>query len=275
MSQNKKIVPYVTNMVNRTDPLNLNSISSNNSLITKFQICLGKLNDNSTKEVAFTEIKNMILKNYPSQNALRSYLSVLNSTTSQTNHMTASAKELHCLIYGFIASVYTFNLLDPLDHPPNLLKTIQRIINQIKTLYLNDTSNIIHRACAHSLCELLIRSMPKDNKDLIINTFFDPFINLISSGSAKQIQDGAAVCISELIDCLGKKECGDFDEILQDVSHKLINNLLKGPLVDNVYQIECLYKLMYYASFEQFILFLKELYDKLIQILKEKLFSFA
>ena len=54
MNKNKEKA-YSTNMITKSDPININSISSNNSLINKFQICVGKLNDNSTKEKAFIE----------------------------------------------------------------------------------------------------------------------------------------------------------------------------------------------------------------------------
>ena len=52
--------PYVTNLVTKSDLYNLSSITSTNTLLNKFQICLGKLNDYSTKDIAFTVSKDKL-----------------------------------------------------------------------------------------------------------------------------------------------------------------------------------------------------------------------
>ena len=103
--------PYVTNLVTKSDLYNLSSITSTNTLLNKFQICLGKLNDNSTKEIAFTDIKKIIKENKNDPNSLRYYLSALNINT-KTTKTSNSAKEKHVLIYGFISKIYGFDLYD-------------------------------------------------------------------------------------------------------------------------------------------------------------------
>ena len=139
---NKKKI-HLTNMINKNDPINITSITTQKNLLNKFQICLGKLNDNSTKELAFNQIKDMISKNTYSPASLRSYLSALGSYNSKTSNLSQSAKELQCLLYGYISSVYKENLYDPLDNPPNLIKTINRMLSQLRNSYLNEQSYII------------------------------------------------------------------------------------------------------------------------------------
>ena len=83
---NKKKI-HLTNMINKNDPINITSITTQKNLLNKFQICLGKLNDNSTKELAFNQIKDMISKNTHSPVSLRSYLSALGSYNSKTSNL--------------------------------------------------------------------------------------------------------------------------------------------------------------------------------------------
>ena len=271
---NKKKI-HLTNMINKNDPINITSITTQKNLLNKFQICLGKLNDNSTKELAFNQIKDMISKNTHSPASLRSYLSALGSYNSKTSNLSQSAKELQCLLYGYISSVYKENLYDPLDNPPNLIKTINRMLSQLRNSYLNEQSYIIHKACAHSYSELLIQSMPKDSNTLIISIFFDPLLGLIATGSSKYIQDGAAICLCDLIDCIGNGQCGpEISGILDEISTKVISQLLKGPVSDNIFILDALYKLMTFVNFEHFTLFLKEMYDRLIAIIKQKNISY-
>jgi hypothetical protein len=78
---------------------------------------------------------------------LRIYLALLcekHKTANTTN------KELIVLLFGKLAEVYETTLLDPLDKPPNLIKTVVRIVEEITT-YLKENSSMIHNACAHSL----------------------------------------------------------------------------------------------------------------------------
>ena len=124
MSHSIKKKIHTTNMVNKDDPINITSITTQKNTLNKFQICLSKLNDNSTKELAFNQIKEIISMNISDPSSLRSYLSALGSYNSKTSNISQGAKELQCLLYGYISSVYKDNLYDPIDNPPNLIKTI-------------------------------------------------------------------------------------------------------------------------------------------------------
>ena len=273
--------PYVTNLVTKSDLYNLSSITSTNTLLNKFQICLGKLNDNSTKEIAFSDIKKLIKENKNDPNSLRYYLSALNINT-KTTKISNSAKEKHALIYGFISKIYGFDLYDSFDKPPNLIKTINRMLNQIRNKYLEDSNYSIHKSCSFSYCEILINSMPKEDIPLIIIVFFDPIINLISTGCNKNIQEGSAIILCDLIETIGSGQIeelciSDYDNnknILEIISNKIINQLLKGPINDNFYILDALYKLMSYIKFDNFNYYLKELYNKLILIMNQTNFNY-
>jgi hypothetical protein len=54
--------------------------------------------------------------------------------------------------------------------------------------------------------ELFDYCMPKDDINAVILILFDPLISLILSGSNKISQTGAAVCLSDLIEHLGKEK---------------------------------------------------------------------
>ena len=84
---------------------------------------LTKLNDNDTKEIAFTELKDLI-NSFCTPDALRIYLNSL-STNYQT--CTLAAKEIQAVLIGFIASVFQDKLLDSLDKPVSKLKTVARM----------------------------------------------------------------------------------------------------------------------------------------------------
>lgn len=239
-----------------------------NNLRNKFQRSLGKLNDNDTKEVGFSELKNYITLNNSSE-ALRVYISLLSIFY---NNCTIAAKEVQVLLLGFLATVYKENLMDPLDKPSNIIKTIVRI-TEIIQVYLKESSIVIHKACSHSLQELYDNCMPKDDLSAIVLIFFDPLITMITSGTNKLAQTGAAVCLSDLISHLGRNTnfggTGNDEEptnslkILMTLDTKIINMLTKIK-TDNQYIFQAFYNLLQVIPFENLINSLKEIYDRLI-----------
>jgi len=59
------------------------------------------------------------------------------------------------MIPGIISQEYKYNLYDPLDKPPNLIKTIERLLTQLKDGYLL-SNNQIQNAVAESYIKILI-----------------------------------------------------------------------------------------------------------------------
>ena len=184
----------------------------------RFQRTLGKLNENATKEIGFTELKQIINENH-SKDDLRTYISCLSVFYKDNS---PSAKEIHVLLLGYIASVYKENLIDPLDKTPNILSTINRIFEIIK-VYMKENSFGLHKACSHSILEILDNCMMKDSDSLLVEYFFDPLADVVISGSNRYAQIAATICMNDLIIYFNLK---GFKGVLQLLSINLITILL-------------------------------------------------
>ena len=184
----KKPKPYMANLVLKSDLYNLNSITTEATLENKFQICLTKLNSFETRGIALNDIKTLLALNKNNQKILRHYISSL-KINQKSQNISNIAKEAQAMIYGIISQEYKNNLYDPLDKPPNLIKTIERMLTQLREGYL--LSNIqIQNAVADSYIKIFTYSMPKDDITLIFLVFFEPLINIINSGDNLLYQQG-------------------------------------------------------------------------------------
>ena len=273
----KKSKPYLANLVLKSDVYNLNSITTEATTENKFQICLSKLNSFQTKEIALNDIQILISSNKTNHKALRHFISALKIQNKSSN-LSNSSKEAQAKIYGIIAKEYKDNLYDPIDKPPNLIKSIERLLTQLREGYLL-TNEQIQKEVAESYIKILIYCMPKDDISLIILVFFEPLIDIINSGANLIYQQGAALVLCKLIEYVGSgmiSNIGEnnFTNILEIIATKTINNLLKGTPVDNHYAIDALYQLMLYVKFDVFNDRLKDLYIKLINYLKYKEFNY-
>lgn len=123
----------------------LNEKNFISELRKNFLKSLTKLNDNATKEIAFSELKDLI-SNYCTPEALRIYL---NSLSTNYSTCTLAAKESQAVLIGFIASVFQENLIDSLDKPPSNLKSVARTcdillsylkVNNKKNIYITKSS---------------------------------------------------------------------------------------------------------------------------------------
>jgi len=101
----------------------LNEKNLISELRKNFLKSLTKLNDHDTKEIAFSELKDLI-NNYCTPDTLRIYL---NSLSTNYTTCTLAAKEIQAVLIGYIASVFQDNLLDSLDKPTSILKTVARM----------------------------------------------------------------------------------------------------------------------------------------------------
>ena len=273
----KKSKPYLANLVLKSDVYNLNSITTEATTENKFQICLSKLNSFQTKEIALNDIQILISSNKTNHKALRHFISALKIQNKSSN-LSNSSKEAQAKIYGIIAKEYKDNLYDPIDKPPNLIKSIERLLTQLREGYLL-TNEQIQKEVAESYIKILIYCMPKEDISLIILVFFEPLIDIINSGANLIYQQGAALVLCKLIEYVGSgmiSNIGEnnFTNILEIIATKTINNLLKGTPVDNHYAIDALYQLMLYMKFDVFNDRLKDLYIKLINYLKYKEFNY-
>ena len=270
----KKPKPYVANLVLKSDVYNLNSITTEATLENKFQICLTKLNSFETRGIALNDIKTLVALNKNNQKILRHYISSL-KINQKSQNMSNIAKEAQAMIPGILAQEYKNNLYDPLDKPPNLIKTIERLLTILREGYLL-SNNQIQNAASESYIKILIYSMPKDDISLIFLVFFEPLINLINSGNNLLIQQGAGLIIFKLIEFINNKN-EIFNEpmkLLEIIAKKYLNAFLKGTPLDNHYAVESLYLLMTLVKFDIFNDKLRDLYAKLINYLKYKEFNY-
>lgn len=273
----KKPKPYMANLVLKSDLYNLNSITTEATLENKFQICLTKLNSFETRGIALNDIKTLLALNKNNQKILRHYISSL-KINQKSQNISNIAKEAQAMIYGIISQEYKNNLYDPLDKPPNLIKTIERMLTQLREGYL--LSNIqIQNAVADSYIKIFTYSMPKDDITLIFLVFFEPLINIINSGDNLLYQQGSALVIFKLIEFISKNKNIFLDKkeeinLLEIITKKYLNNFLKGIPLDNHYATDNLFLLMSLVKFDIFNEKIKDLYNKLINYLKYKEFNY-
>ena len=273
----KKPKPYMANLVLKSDLYNLNSITTEATLENKFQICLTKLNSFETRGIALNDIKTLLALNKNNQKILRHYISSL-KINQKSQNISNIAKEAQAMIYGIISQEYKNNLYDPLDKPPNLIKTIERMLTQLREGYL--LSNIqIQNAVADSYIKIFTYSMPKDDITLIFLVFFEPLINIINSGDNLLYQQGSALVIFKLIEFISKNKNIFLDKkeeinLLEIITKKYLNNFLKGIPLDNHYATDNLFLLMSLVKFDIFYEKIKDLYNKLINYLKYKEFNY-
>ncbi len=265
-NRNKSSSPFSKslNMFYRVNTLDKeeNENTSNTNLRNNFQKLLGKLNDNNTKYVSFNQLKDLIKKNN-TQEGLRIYLSCLSKYDPTS---TMKAKEIYVLLLGYISTIYKENLKDPLDKPPNLIKTINRILNCIKQFYINQNSYIVHKSCSHSICELYDNCMPKNNINKIYLHFIQPFIDIISTGNDNISQEGSAIYLSDFIYHLGSEKNDVNNKLLDTLDDKIIHLCTKSSL-DIPYLFESLYNLIQFTPIENYKKFIDDLYQRFIYIL--------
>ena len=233
-------------------------------LRNQFQHNLGKANENSTKEVAFQKLKEIITNNHSTEN-LRVYISCL---SSYSRNATIIGMEIYALLYGYISGVYKENLMDPIDNPPNIIKTINRILGHLRQFYLGSNSYMVHKSSSRSMCDIYDNCMPKDNVKSIYMIFFEPLFEILSNGTEKSTQEGAAICLMDFIYHLGenRKKNNINKKILDTIDDKVVNLCTKSSL-DNPYLFEALYNLINFNKIENFSNYLKEIYDRFIVIL--------
>ena len=77
------------------------------------------------------ELQNIIKANDQSY-YLRIYLS---SICDQKRNSNSGTKEMEVLLLGYIASIFKTNLLDPMDKPPNFIKSVVRVCEGIHAYF--------------------------------------------------------------------------------------------------------------------------------------------
>ena len=196
------------------------------------------------------------------QACLRIYLSLL---CEKHKNATTSNKELQIILFGHLAKVYKMDMLDPLDKPPNILKTVVRVCEHIHS-FLKENSSIIHLACANSLVEILDNCFPpvKEDKLSLSLIFYEPLAAIINGGFDMIGQLAASVCIQKLLEHL----IANNHELLYDFLCPKFVQLFYKTKCDNPDFIICLELIIKHSSLKYVTQYIWEVVQKCIRIIE-------
>ena len=245
-------------------------ITKNLELRKQFINYLGKLSDNNTREIGNKGLKQLILDNNNSYQALRIFLnSLMNFNTDNLK-----AKEIIILLYGYIGQIYENNLLDPIDNPQSLIHSINRIISHIRNTHMKSNVYTILKSCSYSILQILDYCMPKNDIINLNKIFIEPFINDINNAFHIYVKNGCCIYINDLVYHI--KKGNEFEkQILRCilVDNKFIEDVILKIKIDfyqNYFLYEAVYNMILYFDFRFFKKNYINLIYKMIEILENK-----
>ncbi len=229
---------------------------------------LQKLTVNETQENSFNKIKKLIKENTTNK-SLRIYLNSL--MNFNTNSITA--KEKITILFGFLSNIFKSNLLDPLDNPMSIIKSINRIISHIRNNILKDNNFNIQKAASYSIIQILKNSMDKSDRENLNKIFIEPFILAIINNSNVYIKNGCCIYLNDLIFFIKDKSESSlliFDILINENNY--LNDIILKMNVnffENEYLYESLFNLINNFPFKIFRNKLSIIIKKLLQILNK------
>ena len=209
---------------------------------TKIIDNITRLNNNNTRDDAFSVLKTIITDN-KSSSALRL---LLNSLMTHFEEMrTSQSKERIVLLFGFIANVYRSDFKDPIDKSPSMLKTANRIAIFIRNYPMKESDYVIHKACSYTLIELFDICGDKKNNAALYRIFVAPFVEMLFTGSNKYARDAVCVYINDFIFHLSTIKDVEFTTTM--ISRLLNESNFIADICKklNTYENEFLYESMY------------------------------
>ena len=232
---------------------------------------LEKLSDNNTRDIGNKGLKQLIIDNNNSYQALRIFLnSLMNFNTDNIK-----AKEIIILLYGYIGQIYENNLLDPIDNPPSLVHSINRIVSHIRNKHMKSNNYTILKSCSYSILQILDYCMPKNDIINLNKIFIEPFINDINNAFHIYVKNGCCLYINDLVYHL--KKAKDYEiEMLKYilVDNKFISDVILKIKIDffqNYFLYETVYNMILYFNFEFFRKDSINIIYKMIDILENKI----
>lgn len=245
-------------------------ISKNLELRKQFINYLEKLSDNNTREIGNKGLKQLILDNNNSYNALRIFLNSLMSFNTDN----LRAKEIIILLFGYIGQIYENNLLDPIDNPPSLINSINRIVSHIRNKHMKSNAYTILKSCSYSILQILDHCMPKNDIININKIFIEPFINDINNAFHIYVKNGCCVYINDLVYHI--KEGRDYQiQMIKCIlfENKFIHDVILKIKIDffqNYFLYEAVYNMILYFNFAFFKKCAINIIYKMIEILEDK-----
>ena len=245
-------------------------ITKNLELRKQFINYLEKLSDNNTREIGNKGLKQLILDNNNSYQALRIFLnSLMNFNTDNLK-----AKEIIILLYGYIGQIYENNLLDPIDNPQSLIHSINRIISHIRNTHMKSNVYTILKSCSYSILQILDYCMPKNDIINLNKIFIEPFINDINNAFHIYVKNGCCIYINDLVYHI--KKGNEFEkQILRCilVDNKFIEDVILKIKIDfyqNYFLYEAVYNMILYFDFRFFKKNYINIIYKMFEILENK-----
>ena len=244
--------------------------SKNLELRKQFINLLEKLTDNNTREIGNKGLKQLILDNNNSYHALRIFLnSLMNFNTENLK-----AKEMIILLFGYIAQIYENNLLDPIDSPPSLIHSINRIVSHIRNKHMKSNNYAILKSCSYVILQIFDHCMPKSDIDNINKIFIGPFINDINNAFHIYVKNGCCIYINDLVYHIKKGNKYEKEMIkCMIIDNNFFNDVILKIKIDfyqNYFLYETVYNMILYHDFSFFKKYLIDIIYKMIEILEDK-----
>jgi hypothetical protein len=167
-----------------------------------------------------------------------------------------TAKEKITILFGFLGNIYKSNLLDPLDNPKSIIKTINRIISHIRNNILKDKNYNIQKASSYSIIQILKNCMDKSDRENLNKIFIEPFILAIINNSNVYIKNGCCIYLNDLIFFIKDKSESSlliFDILINENNY--LNDIILKVNVnffENEYLYESLFNLINNFPFKIF-----------------------
>ena len=231
---------------------------------------LEKLTDNDTREIGNKGLKQLILDNNNSYQALRIFInSLMNFNTDNLK-----AREIIILLFGYIAQIYQNNLLDPIDSPPSLTHSINRIVSHIRNKHMKSNNYAILKSCSYSILEIFDHCMPKNDIDNLNKIFIEPFINDINNAFHIYVKNGCCIYINDLVYHIKKGNKFEKEMVkCMVVDNNFINDVILKIKIDfyqNYFLYETIYNMILYHDFDLLKKYFVGIIYKMIEILEDK-----
>ena len=237
---------------------------------TKIIDNITRLNNNNTRDDAFSVLKTIITDN-KSSSALRL---LLNSLMTHFEEMrTSQSKERIVLLFGFIANVYRSDFKDPIDKSPSMLKTANRIAIFIRNYPMKESDYVIHKACSYTLIELFDICGDKKNNDALYRIFVAPFVEMLFTGSNKYARDAVCVYINDFIFHLSTIKDVEFTKTmisrLLNESNFIADICKKLNTYENEFLYESMYNIIRFFPLECLNDSIKDIIDKCVSVISK------
>ena len=237
---------------------------------TKIIDNITRLNNNNTRDDAFSVLKTIITDN-KSSSALRL---LLNSLMTHFEEMrTSQSKERIVLLFGFIANVYRSDFKDPIDKSPSMLKTANRIAIFIRNYPMKESDYVIHKACSYTLIELFDICGDKKNNDALYRIFVAPFVEMLFTGSNKYARDAVCVYINDFIFHLSTIKDVEFTTTmisrLLNESNFIADICKKLNTYENEFLYESMYNIIRFFPLECLNDSIKDIIDKCVSVISK------